>query len=46
MPSSEIATTAAPLAAIQRSAGMDFIHIIRAKPASSGGAKAIPQPSR
>ena len=41
-----MATTAAPLAAIQRSDGIDFIHSIRAKPARRGGAKAIPQPSR
>ena len=45
MPSSESATTAAPLAAIQRSVGIDFIHSISAKPASSAGAKAMPQPS-
>ena len=45
MPSSESATTAAPLAAIQRSVGIDFIHSISAKPASRAGAKAIPQPS-
>ena len=45
MPSSESATTAAPLAAIQRSVGIDFIHSISAKPASSAGAKAMPHPS-
>ena len=45
MPSRESATTAAPLAAIQRSVGIDFIHSISAKPASRAGAKAIPQPS-
>src|SRR3989442_739291 len=41
-----MATSAAPVAAIQRSAGIVRIHSISAKPASSGGAKAIPQPSR
>ena len=45
MPSSASATSAAPVAAIQRSAGIVFIHSMSAKPASSGGAKAIPHPS-
>ena len=39
------AKTAAPVAAIQRSAGIVFIHSISAKPASSGAANAMPQPS-
>ena len=33
------------IAAIQRSAGMVFIHSMTAKPARSGAAKAMPQPS-
>ncbi len=45
MPSRASATTAAPVAAIQRSAGMVFIQSITAKPASSGAANAMPQPS-
>ena len=45
-PSRARATSAAPVAAIQRSAGMVFIHSISANPASSGGANAIPHPSR
>ena len=45
MPSRASATSAAPLAAIQRSAGIVFIHSMSAKPASSGAAKAIPHPS-
>ncbi len=39
------AKTAAPVAAIHRSAGIVFIHSISAKPASSGAANAMPQPS-
>ena len=38
--------TAAPVAAIQRSAGMVFSQSMKAKPASRIGAKAIPHPSR
>ncbi len=45
IPSSASANTAAPVAAIQRSAGIVFIHSITAKPASSGAANAIPHPS-
>ncbi len=45
MPRMARATTAAPVAAIQRSAGMVFIHSMSAKPASSGAARAMPHPS-
>ncbi len=38
--------TAAPVAAIQRSAGIVLSQSMKAKPASRIGAKAIPQPSR
>ena len=44
IPSRARANSAAPEAAIQRSAGMVFIHSMSAKPASSGAAKAIPHP--
>jgi len=44
--SSPTAMTAAPVAAIQRSAGIVLSQSMNAKPASRIGAKAIPQPSR